>query len=75
MQGSFSPGWHVGFVQVSVVFYKYNFIYFMYLLWAVLGLPCCVSSSLVVANRGHTLVAAGRLLLEVPSLVEEHGLH
>ena len=47
----------------------------MYLLWAVLGLPCCMSSSLVVANRGHALVAAGRLLLVVPSLVEEHGLH
>ena len=75
MQGSFLPRQHVGFVQVSAVFYKYNFIYFMYLLWAVLGLPCCESFSLVAASRSHALVAAGGLLLVVASLVEEHGLH
>ena len=54
---------------------KYNFIYFMHLLWAALGLPCWGGLSLVAANRGHSPVAVGGLLLAVASLVEEHGLH
>ena len=71
----FLPGWHACFVHVSVVFYKYNFIYFMHLLWAALGLPCWAGLSLVAANRGHSPVAVGGLLLAVASLVEEHRLH
>ena len=41
---------------------------------AVLGLHCYVGFSLVVASRGCSLVAVLRLLTEVASLVEEHGL-
>ena len=40
---------------------------------AVLGLHCCVSSSLVVESRGYSLVVLG-LLTVLASLVMEHGL-
>ena len=41
---------------------------------AVQGLRCCMSFSLLAANRGYSLVAAHRLLIAVASLVEEHRL-
>ena len=39
-----------------------------------LGLPCCLGFSLVVASRGYSLVEVCRLLTEVASPDVEHGL-
>ena len=39
-----------------------------------LGLLCCRRFSLVMANRGYSLVAVGGLLIAAASLVAEHGL-
>ena len=39
-----------------------------------LGLPCCLGFSLVVAIRGYSLVAVCRLLTAVASPDAEHGL-
>ena len=39
-----------------------------------LGLRCCVGFSLVVESEGYSLVAVGRLLFTVTSLVAEHRL-
>ena len=47
---------------------------FIYLLFSVLGLPCCMGFSLVVASRGSSLVAACRRLTAVAFLIVEHGL-
>ena len=44
-------------------------ILFMYLLLAVLGLPCCLDFSLVVASGGYSLVVVCGLLMVVASLV------
>ena len=41
----------------------------MYLLLAVLGLPCCLDFSLVVASGGYSLVVVCGLLKLVASLV------
>ena len=41
---------------------------------AVLGLCCCVGSSLVVVSRAYSLVVVLGLLIVVASLVAEHGL-
>ena len=41
---------------------------------AVLGLCCCVGSSLVVACRAYSLVVVLGLLIVVASLVAEHRL-
>ena len=53
------------------VFIYYNFIC---LFLAVLCLHYCVGFSLVVASMGYSLVAVHGLLIEVASLVAEHGL-
>ena len=45
-------------------------IVFIYLFWAVLGLPCCIGFCLVVASRGCSPVALHGLLMAVASLVE-----
>ena len=54
--------------------FAYYFEKFIYLLFSVLGLPCCMGFSLVVASRGSSLVAACRRLTAVASLIVEHGL-
>ena len=41
---------------------------------AVLGLYCCAGFCLVAVNRGYSLVAVCRLLIDVASLVAEHQL-
>ena len=41
---------------------------------AVLGLCYCVGLSLVAASKGYSLVAVHGLLIDVASLVVEHGL-
>ena len=50
------------------------FILFIYSFLALLGLLCCMGSSLVVASGGYSLVAVLGLLSAAASLVEEHGL-
>ena len=46
----------------------------MCLLWAVLGLRCCVGLSLAVASGGYSLAAGHSLLVVVASLVAKHAL-
>ena len=46
----------------------------IYLSWAVLDLCCPAGFSLVVENRGCSLVAVRGLLMVMASLVVEHGL-
>ena len=53
--------------------FKCFVIYFLYLFLALLGLPCCAGSSLVVISRGCSWVAA-RGLLMAASLAAKHGL-
>ena len=49
------------------------FIYnFIYLFLTVLGLHCCLGLSPVAESRGYSLVAVGKLLTVVTSLVAEH---
>ena len=45
-----------------------------YLFLIMLGLHCCVGFSLVVVTGGYSLVAVRGLLVELASLVAEHGL-
>ena len=54
--------------------FKFFRIYFIYLFLAVLGLPCCAGSSLVVTSRGYSQVTGHGRLISVASLVAEHGL-
>ena len=46
----------------------------MYLLLAVLGLPCCAQAFSSCGERGLLFVAVRGLLIAVASLVAEHGL-
>ena len=46
----------------------------MYLFWAVLGLHCCMSFSLVAASGGYTLVYVHECPIVVASLTVEHRL-
>ena len=45
---------------------------FIYLFLTVLGLHCCLGLSPVAESRGYSLVAVGKLLTVVTSLVAEH---
>ena len=47
---------------------------FIYLFLAVLGLLCCVGSSLVAVSRGNSLVEVCGLFIVVASVAAEHGL-
>ena len=47
---------------------------FIYLFLAVLGLRCCTRAFSSCSERGLLFVAVHRLLIEVASLVTEHGL-
>ena len=63
------PQYHFDHVNsCSKAFLKNNFIC---LLLAVLGLHCCVGSSLGAVSGGHSVAALG-LLIEVASLVAKH---
>ena len=55
-----------------VAFY-FLFVLIYFILGAVLGLHCSTKFSLIVASGGCTLVVVGRLLIEVASLIVEHG--
>ena len=46
---------------------------FIYLFIAVLGLHCCTGFSLDAESGGHSQVVVCRLLIEMVSLVVEHG--
>ena len=46
---------------------------FIYLFLVVLGLHCCVGSSLVAGSRGQLFVAVHRLLTAVASLLQSTG--
>ena len=56
-------------LPLRFLFFLY-IIVFIYLFWAVLGLPCCIGFCLLVASRGYCLVALHGLLRAVASLVE-----
>ena len=56
---------------ITPSFLKNNSVYFF--ISGMLGLPCCMGSSLV-AVRSYSQVVALGLLTVVPSLVAEHGL-
>ena len=51
-----------------------DLVLFIYLLLAVLGLRCCVRAFSSCRERGLLFVAVRGLLIEVASLVVEHGL-
>ena len=57
--------------KASLSFFKNTFIY---LFLTMLGLRCCSGFSLVLASRGYSLVAVRRPLIEMASLLAEHGL-
>ena len=52
----------------------YFLIYFIYLLLAALGLPCCVRAFSSCGEQGLLFVAVRGLLSAVASLVAEHRL-
>ena len=56
-----------GAAEALFLFVKIN------LFLAVLGLHCCLGSSLVSVSRGSSVVAMCRLLIAMDSLVAEHG--
>ena len=56
-----------------LLFKLFLFILYFYFL-AVLGLHCCMGSSLVATSGGFSLVVVYRLLIAVASLVVERGL-
>ena len=61
--------------QVCVCVYIHIHIYINVIyLFAVLGLRCCTSLSLVVASKGYSLVAVLRFLFMAASLVGDHKL-
>ena len=67
------------FTAVSFFFFLFiiffSFIYlFIYLFMAALGLRCCARAFSSCSERGLLFVAVLRLLIEVASLVTEHGL-
>ena len=58
-----------------ILFFFFNkFIYFIYLLLAVLGLRCCARAFSSCGERGLLFVAVRGLLTAVASFVAEHGL-
>ena len=61
-----------GLIRSNSFFFFFSIV-FVYVVLPVLGLPCCVGFSLVVARRRYFLLAVhGGLILEI-SLVAEHG--
>ena len=56
------------------IFYFLKFIYFIYLFLAALDLHCCAQAFSSCGERGLLFVAVRGLLIEVASVVAEHGL-
>ena len=68
-------GGPVGFsITLNGLSYGFYFLLFIYFLMTLLGLRCCVTFSLVVANEDYCLVVALGLLVAVASLVAEQTL-
>ena len=61
-------------VPCNAVFLKYKFIYFIYLVLAVLGLRCCMQDFSRCGEQGLLFDVVHVLLIAVTSLVVEHGL-
>ena len=55
-------------------FFLINFILFLILFLAVLGLSCCTRAFSSCGERGLLFVAVRRLLIAVASLIVEYGL-
>ena len=55
-------------------FSMFQFIYLFIYILAALGLRCCARAFSSYDERGLLFVAVHRLLIEVASLVAEHGL-
>ena len=69
----FSSSKHLAWSAINALFFK--IILFIYLLLAVLGLHCCVGSSIVaVASGDYSSVVVLRFPIPGASLVVEHGL-
>ena len=58
----------------SKFFFFNKFIYFIYLFLAALGLRCCARAFSSCGEQGLLFIAVRGLLIEVASLVAEHGL-
>ena len=72
MCSTFYPGgWYTGFI---FPFIKSYFLKKIYLFLAALGPRCCARAFSSCSKRGLLFVAVCRLLIEVASLVAEHGL-
>ena len=59
---------------MTIPFFLYKFIYFIYLFLAALGLHCCARAFSSCSEQGLLIVAVHRLLIAVASLVAEHRL-
>ena len=55
-------------------FYKFIYLFIIYLFLAVLGLCCCAWAFSSCSEWGRLFVAVRGLLIAVASLVAEHGL-
>ena len=55
-------------------YYLFIKIYFIYLFLAALGLRCCMRAFSSCCEQGLFFVVVRGLLIEVASLVAEHGL-
>ena len=67
--------WDIMKSQFKCYFFKYKFIYFIYLLiLAALGLRCCMRAFSRCGERGLLFIVVRGLLIAVASLVVEHGL-
>ena len=60
--------------QNLVFWFSLKYIYFIYLFLAALSLPCCERAFSSCGERGLLFVVVRGLLIEVASLVAEHGL-
>ena len=62
-------------LTISLIWERlFIFLILFFSFLAVLGLPCCVDFSPVMANGDSSLVVVREFLLTVASLVTEHGL-
>ena len=61
------------YFNVADLFFFFT-ILFIYLIFVVLGLCCCVGFFLAIGSGGYSLVAMHRLLIVGASLVAQHWL-
>ena len=61
-------------VKSSPDLFQQSFLKFIYLFLAALGLRCCTQAFSSCGDRGLLFVAVSGLLIEVASLIVEHGL-